>query len=110
MSISMFGSDGIIGNGKVLAICTYDDSSIYLLKDPFLKSTTMSISHGMIDVSSIYGIRQRERGLSRCHFDLSIVGHDVKLVKNEPGLVQRLLTEDISILQMVRLVREKLDK
>lgn len=104
----MFGRSGIIGNGKVIAICCWDDKSVYLIKNPYLTSITVGLNHDIIEHTS-YGAKTIEPyGLLDVNFDLSLLGREIDVVSNEPGLIQRLLTEDISIKQMVRLVREKL--
>ena len=94
MSKLMFGSNGgIVGNGKTLALCLWDTKMIYLLKNPYLRNCSLSIGYDF-EIS----------------FDISLYGSMVEIVEDEPGLIQRILTEDITPLQMTRLVREKLSK
>lgn len=104
----MFGNSGIIGNGKIIAVCCWDDTSIYLIKDPYLTNVTLGVNHNIIE-HELFGVRHRESlGLLDLNFDMSLRGREIEILKNEPGLIQRLLTEDVTIRQMVRLVREKL--
>ena len=107
--MSVCGNNGgIIGNGKNIALCL--DGSIYLLKDPYLRQWTINASCDPIDCTVYGGERFVIPGFQTCSFDIGIVGGDVDVVSNDPGLIQRLLTEDITTRQMVRLVREKIAK
>lgn len=111
-NISM-GRGKIIGNGKVVAMCYEDQQMIILLKNPTLLTSTFSVHtdfyrhySGFPPINDVtYPINEVFK------FEMTLEGHEGEVFVNaEPGLIQRLLTEDITTLQMIRLVREKLEK
>ena len=112
----ILGRGGIVGNGKVVALC-FDGigDTICVLEDPILTSTVLTMNTDFLEHhSSMHGYQQLDAIVPVRHsfeFDLHLIGsrgtifHDV-----EKGFKERLLTEDITTLQMIRLVREKLEK
>lgn len=112
------GRGGIVGNGKFVALCfdTFGmQDTICILNDPILTSSSLTVNTEFYEHRSGFGgIHVPDMIVPINHsleFDLHLVGSRGQIFTDvEKGFKERLLTEDITTAQLIRLVREKLEK
>jgi hypothetical protein len=105
------GRGGLIGNSKMVALCF--GNQVVILDNPIIERSSYKVEvdyykhqSGFPSMTD-FSIPLNQKII----LDITLTGSEGRfIVGTEEGFTQRLLTEDITILQMIRLVREKLEK
>lgn len=105
------GRGSLVGNSKAVALCF--GNQVVVLDNPIIKTSSYSVQvkyfehkSGFPSMTDLCIPMDQEIIL-----EVTLTGSEGRFFYEvEKGFIQRLLTEDITTLQMIRLVREKLEK